>query len=294
MGVHSLQNYSTIDPIDSTGSLYLQKYTNLPLDTSFLKIHYLTYSERKTSAHPTSHNVSTSSHESSSFHFEHSDFILLLLIGLFSIVAYIRLVNRTYFKRLWMSVFNYSYTVSFFKEKNLGFVFFNYLCEFVFYISGGILISLISTYYGLELPIKDESVKLLVITLVFAVLVNLQKIFIWLTGYIFGFYRITNEYLFYYGTLSKLMGIFFLVIGFITYFLERESQAFFIYLIFFTVGSMFIIRTLRVVLIFFTNKISLYYLILYFCALEIIPVLLLVKLSIYFFKNSYSLTGMLV
>jgi hypothetical protein len=273
--------------IDSSGVAYSHHYTNLPLSKQFLKIEYINHAQRVTeSSHSgTSINDGNKKEKSSAFSLEYSDFVLILLIGLFSLLAYIRLTGKNYFNRLLMSARNYTYSISFYRERNLAFVLYKNLLLIVFYLSAGLLGSVIVEYFKLPVFHSDRIVQFLLLTCLILVLVLINRFFIRISGFIFAKNRIASEYLFYYGNLLRLVGIGLLILNVGLFFINKEAEFVFIYIALFIGFITYFIKVVRILIIFFNNRFSLYYLILYFCALEIIPVVLLIKLFLFYINN---------
>jgi hypothetical protein len=282
--------------IDSSGLMYGQHYENLPLANYFLELNFINYSKGLIANESIAINPKISSHNQGNgfLAFQYSDFVLIVLILLFSLIAYIRISGKNYFNRLIMSIQNYSYSVSFFREKNLAFVLYNYIMMFVFYISAGMLSAIVFNFFNIPLPYKDDFTQLLIIIAVLFSLNFLNQLSIRLGGAVFGQYRVASEYLFYFSNFLKIVGIGSLVLVVILFFTNKNIHFIFIYIAVFIGLVTYLVKVIRVLVIFFTNRFSLYYLILYFCALEIIPVVLIIKVFRHLIQNGYSFSGILV
>jgi hypothetical protein len=266
--------------IDSTGSIYCQSFGKQALDNQFLNLKFINYSQNKLDGQ--FHQSKNSGKEIQSNQFflrlEYSDLILIILLAMFACVAFVRFSGKTYFNRLFMSIKNYSYSVSFFREKNLAFVLYHNILMIIFYISTGLLASIITTHYNINIPHTENYIQLLISISVCSFLILINRLVIWLSGIIFGYSKLSSEYLFYYGNWLKVIGILFMLLSLILFYLHKNEQTILIYFTFFIIAIAYLVKTIRIFIIFNTNKFSLYYLILYFCALEIIPIILLVKI----------------
>jgi hypothetical protein len=284
-GLNQIQNQGEV--VDSIGSIYHISSANNPLDTQFLQLKYINYSQK---VEPVKASESGSQNQSNGtfLSFAYSDFLLISLILLFGLVVFVKIQGKNYMNRILMSVQNYSYSISFFKEKNLAYVLYNNIMTFVFYISSGLLASIIAKYYGIDIPDNDKILEFVIITAIVTGFIVLNRFITRLCGIAFGFYRLAGEYLFYYANLLRLVGILFMVLVLVLSFISLKNQTFFIYFSFFIIGIVCLVKSLRIFVIFLSNRLSLYYLILYFCALEIIPVILLIKLINLVIKNNYS------
>jgi hypothetical protein len=288
------EQYQNLE-IDSTGSIYSQSYDNLPLSNQFLEIKFINFSQKTNAGKTTTVKISNEKKSKlNELSFKYSDFVLVLLLSLFALIAFVRLSGKNYFNRLLMSIQNYSYSVSFFREKNLAYVLYNNILIFVFFVSCGILSTMIAAHYGISIPNMDKFLQLLIFTIIIAFLVFLNRFMARVSGIIFGYYKITAEYLFYYANWLRIVGVLLLILCLILSFVNPNYQNIFIYLTFFVLVITYLVKSLRIFIIFFTNRLSLYYLILYFCALEIIPFILLLKLIVLIIQNKYSFSGILV
>jgi len=274
MQLNSNSTFLLNDNIDSIGSIYCQPFNNQLLDTQILKIGYINYSQKKLNT-----QVSEKEKVSKNFalKFEYTDFVFIILLLMLGLLAYVKLSGKNYFNRLFMSITNYSYSVSFFKEKNLAFALYHYILMFIFYISTGLLVSIIADYYGYHIPHTNKQTQLLILILVCAFILIINRLSTRLSGWVFGFNKLSLEYLFYYGNLLKIFGLLMMILSLVLFFLDRNHQTILIYFSFFVGSIIYLVKSFRIFVIFFSNGLSLYYLILYFCALEIIPIILLVK-----------------
>jgi hypothetical protein len=277
--VHS--NYPpSINAIDSTGSIYCQSSENQLVDTKILNFGFINYAgEGKDSLVQSSKATGEDfNYKKLYLSFEYSDLVFIILLFLLSLVAYVKFAGKNFLNRLLISIQNYSYSVSFFREKNLAYVFYHNILLFIFYICTGLFASIVLQYYGYSIPHTDKFVQMIILIGVCSIFLLTSLFVIWLSALIFGFSKISSEYLFYYQNLLKVLGIALLLFCLILFFLVRKQQTTLIYFSFFIVAIVYLVKTFRIFVIFFKNKLSLYYLILYFCALEIIPIILLVKI----------------
>jgi len=276
-----------VNSIDSSGLSYSSYPINLSLKKDFLQVEFINHSLPKSAdtSSTSDRKNSVKGEKSTTFSFEYSDFVLILLLGLFTLLAYIRLTGRNYFNRLIMSVRNYTYSVSFYREKNLAFVLYKNMLILVFYISSGLLASVMLKYFNLPAFHPDPIVQMLILSGIIALLILLNRLLVRISGFLFVKNRLASEYLFYYGNLLRVSGLGFLLINVGLFFINKEAEFVFIYLALFIGFITYFVKLIRILIIFFNNRFSLYYLILYFCALEIIPVVLLIKLFLFYMQN---------
>jgi hypothetical protein len=276
--------------LDSTTYIYHFAGQDIPLADFFLNFRQLSSNNNlETSKNSTNHKVKSSVDNSEGNHvfsFQYTDFVLVVLIFLFSILAYIRFYGKNYYSRVSTSIFNYSYSTSFFKEKNLAFILNNNLLLFVFYISSAMLVGQIEDYFSLVGPHIGKWIQFFANLCIILVLIVSYKIAYRICGMLFNQYRTVSDYLFYFGNLLKITGIFYLIMLVGAFFSNESWKFIFIYLTIFVTILVGLIKIWRLLSILFSNRFSLYYLILYFCALEIVPVMLLFKILISISRNN--------
>jgi len=283
---------SNLNIVDSCGSIYCQSTHNQVLDRNFLNLNYINYSEKKEKTFTSLTNQKNSLKTNNShLKFEYSDFIFVLQLFMLAILAYVKLNGRNYFKRLFMSVQNFSYSVSFFREKNLAFILYHNIMMLIFYMSTGIIASIIFKKLNYNIANSNQFVELFIITAVCSMFFVLNRLFSRITGFVFDFGKQTMEYLFYLGNMLKMVGIVFLFLSLLFFFISKDKQSIIIYPSILIIGIVYLVKTLRIFKIFYRNKLSLYYFILYFCALEIIPIILLIKIFNLLVYNGYIQSG---
>ena len=207
-----------------------------------------------------------------------TDAILIILIGLFALVAYVRISGKNYLRRIFTSITNFSYSNSFFKEKNLAYALNNSILQVVFFLSTGLLINVAVDYFQLNFLTNGNWNQIALYILITMGLLLIYRFAYRFLGLIIGNRNITSEYLFFFSNLLKILGIINVILLFGSYFTSNSGKTFFIYLAIFITIFTYFVKVYRIFVIIFKNRFSLYYMILYFCALEIIPIMLLVKI----------------
>ncbi len=286
MQINSSQYINEINQLDSSGSIYCQKWENIPLENFFLSSAYINYSKKDSKAIQEI-VISEKTIPEEGFSFVYHDFLLIAMIFAFSMLAYVSIKGRNYFNRLFMSVINYSYAISFFRERNLSFVLYNNIMMLILYISIGIQLVEIFAFFSIPLPDYDPKLVVLMYSGVVALFIFGMRMVMQIGGWIFGSTKIASEFIFYFFSLLQVSALFYLVLSVLMIFIDKDSEFIFIYGSIFITAIIYFIKLIRIFIIFFSNRFSLYYLILYLCALEIIPVLLLVKVLRRFIQNGY-------
>ncbi len=284
--------------VDSTSYIYSNAGKDVPLADYFLNFKFLN-SEHLDSISPAAGKLTTEILEKSkeskpAISLQYTDGVLFLLLALLSLVAFVRISGKNYLHRIFTSIINFSYSNSFFKEKNLAYTLSNNVLMIVFYVSSGLFLSVSAQYFHFPDLVPGKWEELLFLTIFTIVSVIIYKVVYRLLGLIAGYYTETSEFLFFFANSLKILGIAYVILLFGSFFTTNTSKSIFIYTGIFLTIFMFFVKFYRILVIFFRNRFSLYYMILYFCALEIIPVILLLKIFALIKNEEFSFINLLV
>lgn len=205
------------------------------------------------------------------------DWIVVILVLVFVILAYIKTRSSSHVGNLISAMFNRSTLSKLYREKVASTIFnINFQLDLLFYINISIIIYCISCLYG-DFPIKG--LLLYLIIFIVSILAIETKMFIYkLIGNVFNGREATDQLLFCLFSGNRVAGLFLTPIVLISVILND-----FIPEIILGLG-------IAITLFFYTNSLlkglwiiakkvlSVYYLILYLCTLEILPLLVVLKL----------------
>ncbi len=206
------------------------------------------------------------------------DWILYILIALLLVLSWLRLTYNKYIGHLFEAAFNYQsaqqvYTDPGIIQKRI-FLLFNIL----YCISGGLYLYLLFSFFGWYPAALNGYTLLLAATGFLSSLMLVRVILLSLTAHIFNRQKLFREYLFHTFLYNKIAGIIVLpfILG-IAYSKGLISEIL-IYASLSAVFAVFILRLLRLLIFIFKNVVLLFYLILYLCTLEILPLLVIARL----------------
>lgn len=206
-----------------------------------------------------------------------SDYMLVVLLLFAAAIGFVRVNTKDFLNRLFNSVVSFSFSRIMYNERNRLFQFNDLILLSVFYISSGILIVALSDYYRLNITLINKFVTSIAWALVIFVFVQAYKLLISFIGVFIEKRRITFEYLFYLNNILKLLAILNVIILFGIFFAPENNRLIFVLSIYFIYLIVYLLRDYKIISIFLINRFSLFYLILYFCALEIVPILMFGK-----------------
>lgn len=175
------------------------------------------------------------------------------------------------------SVLRYNTTASLFKDNSQLQRQRDSVLYIFYFLSMGFYLMLLLQYYHLS-PYKFTDHKLLlftVLTLFFIFI--LRNLLLVIIGYIFNKPTLFREYLYHNFAFNKFMGIVFLPLSFVISYSEGVLQQATVNLSIAVLLILILLKFSRAIIFSFKKHVLNFYLFLYLCALEIVPILLLYK-----------------
>ncbi len=207
------------------------------------------------------------------------DFLFYLILGVVSLLAFIKLVFPKFFRNLFMLFFQTSLRQKQTREQLLQDSWASLLINLLFFLSAGLFLTLLTNY-------KDWSSlpfwKLYGYITAFIVLIYVGKfLFISFAGWVFNNKEAAQSYVFLVSMVNRIMGI--LLIPFIIFLAFGNLQILNI-VITISIGLVVILFLYRYLVSFGSLrndlKINPFHFFIYLCAVEILPMLLIYKLLV--------------
>ena len=201
------------------------------------------------------------------------DWLIIVILTLLVIIASVRISSEKYLYHLIQSMFNRQTANRLYREKVMNILHPAFRLEIIFYIVAGLFIWQAGKTFLPDLTLPGWQYFLLS-CLIIIIFSNTKYILYSINGFLFNVQIEINEYIYYSRSGNRVMGIFLLPIVILLLFTEGISHDILLIsglliALLFSVISLF--RGLKII----TQKdFSIYYLILYLCTLEILPILL--------------------
>ena len=208
------------------------------------------------------------------------DWVTIILAGSLLLIGWTRLFYKKYFIALLKSFHFYNYAASLYFGRNSLTERAGILLNLNFFVTGGLV--LFQTI--MNGPHTMTTVQPVYLWLVFTGF--LLAWYVWnflmtrFIGFLFLRQRVFNEYFHNYNLYRKLMGVSLLPVALIVQFIQVEYREYFLIIGGTVAGILFIVHILRGLQVFMKEKVSIFYLFLYLCALEILPLFIVFKLFI--------------
>jgi len=207
---------------------------------------------------------------------QHFDWTSYLIIGLFIVLGWTRLFFKRYFNTLFKSFHFINYAQELYQEKSSltirGATFLNGIYFFV----AGLFSYQLTQYFIPQLQLVGYKI-FLILTAFFIIWYTWNAIFKHFTGSVFQKINVFSEYFYNYNIYRKILGITLFPVVIINQYIDESYTLYFIYAGIIIFAVIYLMHILRGLQIFIKNNVSIFYLILYLCALEFLPLLVLYK-----------------
>jgi len=208
-----------------------------------------------------------------------NDWITLILLLVLILFASVRNTYSKYMSHLFQSVVNYSTSFRMFREKNYPVLHGAYRLELYFYISVSIFLYLVFGFFQLEFFRHGFLFFVICLGAVFIYFFG-KKLLYQLLGSMFEGRQITNEFLFNMDNFNRVTGLFLFPVIALIAFYPFENPLLPVVLGIFIVAVFYLLLLQRGILILLKKQFSLFYLFLYLCTLEFLPLLLIYKVVV--------------
>jgi hypothetical protein len=201
---------------------------------------------------------------------------IILTISLF-IFATVRIPYAKYIEHMFQSLINYPTATRMFRERNYSILHGAFRLDIYFYITLSLFIYQALKYFDTGLPIGNFSLYLFCVLAVIGYF-SLKRMLYALIGAVNNGLTETNEYWFNLNNYNRALGLFLFPIVAIVAFSPYFNQLFFMILGLIITSVFFGMSLQRGVVILLKKQFSIFYLFLYLCTLEILPLLLIFKM----------------
>jgi len=222
--------------------------------------------------------IESSKRENYSKGLKSSDWMLGVILFSLILFGWLRFGYRKFVTAAIQSAFSFFAARRIKEEANIlrnrVFLFINIL----FYLNVALFFSQWITFNQISIPFMED------LKLFFAILGVLLMLY-FLKGILFKaldfIFLSKGEFIHYFNTVfiyNRMVGLFLLPIIAILPFISKNAMSTMFYIGFFVIGLFYLLRIFRGIQIGIKNKLSIFYLILYLCALEILPIMVVYKL----------------
>jgi len=207
------------------------------------------------------------------------DWLTGILIAVLILFATVRHSYSKYLETLFHSVFNYSTASRMFQEKNYSFIHAAFRLEVYFYIILSVFVFQLFNYFNLSIPYKNIGLFIYSFGIVLGYFV-LKKFIYRLLGIIVEGTTETSEYLFNMDNINRVTGLALFPVVLLLAFAPFHKLMWLIIIGAIVVVFLYFSLLSRGFLILMRKQFSIFYLFLYFCTLEFLPLVLFYKIVV--------------
>jgi hypothetical protein len=207
-----------------------------------------------------------------------NDWLLGLLIFISLLFLWVKIFYKKYFNLLFGSLISYQTSLKLLRGKNIMTRRVSFVLNFIYSIVLALFILRILKFYEIKI-LKFNTFETLLFLINLIIIISIVRLLILnLVGIIFNSTQIFNEYIHNNYIINKNLALFLFPLLIMQVYINEKLQIIFIIAGISLVIISYIIRLYRGFQIIIKKDIFLFYLILYLCTLEILPVLLGYKL----------------
>jgi hypothetical protein len=208
-----------------------------------------------------------------------TDWLTILLLLVLVLFATVRTSYSKYLVNLFQSLFNYSTSFRMYREKNYSALHAAFRLEVYFYITFSVFLFQVINYFHIHFRYSNFMLYLFCFGAVLAYFL-IKKLTYFVVGLVFEDTNETSEYLFNMDNYNRAAGIFLFPIITLVAFYPAEDPTFPMFLGGLTVFAFYILLLQRGIAILLKKQFSIFYLFLYLCSLEFLPLLLIYKIVV--------------
>jgi hypothetical protein len=209
------------------------------------------------------------------------DWFTVLLLSVVIFFAWVRLFYYKVVKQLMAAFFSNNISNQLVRDENILVQRASILLSFVFYFTGSLFLYQVSEHYNWDYPFLGEGLlRLVVLLLIVAFTYSLKMVMVKGLGELFDMERPVATYLFNISLMNNMLGMVLFPLVVLAAYVVSADAGWVILTGIAMVIIMFIYRLVRAFMIWTSLKgVPFFYLILYFCTLEIAPVMIIIKLA---------------
>ncbi len=211
--------------------------------------------------------------------FKATDAMLGIVIGLVLFFLYLRTVFGRHVRTFMKSAFNRVRAMNIFEEGNIIIGRVSFLLNLFYFFSLGLLLSHWFDYKGFVIWDYGQLKAFLLLSAIVVILYLSKWIFAWIIAHFLKIQDETRAYFFHIFVFNKTFALVVFPFLLVLPYIDAQWGIIMLKGSFLLLGFFYFLRIVRLLTYSVSRNVSLFYLFLYLCALEIIPILVIVKLS---------------
>lgn len=206
-----------------------------------------------------------------------TDWMLVVLIATFITATWAKVTFSNFFSQMFRSLFFYNESYKIYRENNIMARRFYLMLGTVFNINMALFLFMAIEYSNTYVFDIGHMLYLPALVLIVTVTYVIKKLVLQSVGQLFMAYRVAEEYWFSLSTINRTLGLALFPLLLAIPFTPDIYREYVFTTSWSLIGISFVFRLIRVLRITHEKQLSLFYMILYFCTLEILPIAVLYK-----------------
>ncbi len=208
-----------------------------------------------------------------------ADWLTILLLLIFVLFVTVRNTYGKYLESLLQSLFNYATSIRMFEEKNYSLLHAAIRLDLFFYLTFSVFVFQLVRYFDVELPYTNAGLFLFCLAVV-AGYFTFKKAIYKLLGFVVDSTEETGEYLFNADNMNRIIGLALFPVVLLMVFFPIDDITIPVITGIIIVVLIYLLLLHRGFIILMKKQFSIFYLFLYFCTLEFLPLVLLYKVVV--------------
>lgn len=203
---------------------------------------------------------------------------LIIFLLVLAQLARVRLYYGKFFIPVFYSLVSYKTENNLYRNKNTPFIRYSFGMNTIFFLIAPLFFYQVSNFFGFNILPYSPIINYLILVGVFIGWYLIKFITLKLIGYISHAEKLFNEYFFSFSLSVKNITLFLIPVSVFEAYIDVGVNHLFIYLGIALVALVYVLRVFRLFYLFIIKRFSVLYGILYLCALEILPILILIRI----------------
>ena len=209
----------------------------------------------------------------------YTDWLPLVILFSLYIFSFIKVVYNKYIVQVLYSLINYQAAVRLLRDRNVLFRNMAVVLNFVFTINAGLFVYFLIDYFKLGQLYSNSLLCFLLYSFLIFIFFNLKFIICKIVGYVFSVNDIFEEYTHNEKLSNKNIGLLLFPVIILIPYVPTFMKPVILYAGLAIIIVLLAFRAFRAFQIIIRREVSSFYLILYLCTIEILPLIIMVKYS---------------
>ena len=205
------------------------------------------------------------------------DWYFVIIVGILVFIAWIRVAYPKYITTLFISSYSFQTASKTYQEKSIIHRRVGYLFDILYFLSGALFLLQLYHFYDKDF-LNSDNFGIFAISFAFlAALVMIRVLIMTLIGHIFNRFELFKSFLYHYYIFTKVIGIILLPFMAALPYTRGAIHNMLLYSALTLVALIIFLRAVRIIMFVRKNVLLLFYLILYLCTVELLPLTVIIK-----------------